>query len=58
MIELVAAAHRTIGRKQRRPGQRQIADRVERLVADEFVRIAQAFGLSTRSSLTTSVFSK
>ena len=37
MIELVAAADRTIGADQRRAGQRQIADRVDRLVADEFV---------------------
>ena len=45
MVELVAAAHRAVDAEQRRAGQRQIADGVERLVAGELVGEAQAFGI-------------
>ena len=42
VIELVAATHRAIDAKQRRARQRKIADGVERLVAGELIREAQA----------------
>src|SRR4051812_23579687 len=42
MIELVATAHGSVGSKQRRASKGEVADRVERLVADEFVGGAQA----------------
>src|SRR5829696_6996730 len=42
-VEAMAAAEGPVGAKQRRAGERQIADGVEHLVADELVRIAQAF---------------
>src|SRR5262245_17375432 len=37
VIELVAAAHRTVSAEQRRPGEREITDGVKGLVADELV---------------------
>ena len=43
VVELVAAAHRAVGRQQGPSGERQIADRVEHLVADELVGEAHAF---------------
>jgi len=42
MIELVAATDGLVGRQQRLAGQRQIADRIEHLVAHELVGKAQA----------------
>ena len=46
-----------VGAENRRAGQRQIADGVERLVAHEFVAIAQALGVSTRSPSMATEFS-
>src|SRR5262245_57553403 len=43
VVELVATPNRAISAEDRHAGQRQIADGVERLVADELVRIAGAF---------------
>src|SRR5262249_36164477 len=37
VVELVAAAHRTVGAQQRRTGKREIADGVKGLVTDELV---------------------
>src|SRR5580692_6600126 len=45
MIELVAATHRTIAADQRRPGQCHVADRIDRLVTDEFVGETYALGI-------------
>ncbi len=42
MIELVAAADGAVGGEQRLTGQRQVADRIEHLVAHEFVGVTQA----------------
>ena len=42
VVELVAAAHGPVGAEQRRAGEREVADRVERLVAHELVGEAQA----------------
>src|SRR5436305_8768968 len=41
VVELVAAAHRTIGGKQRQAGEREIADDVQNLVAGAFVAVTQ-----------------
>ena len=41
MVELMAAADRTIGAEQRRTGKREIADGVERLVTGKFVGEAE-----------------
>src|SRR5215831_4031386 len=45
MVYLVATAHRAVGPENRRAGERQIADRVEYLVAHELVGKAQTFGI-------------
>src|SRR5947207_7916153 len=45
VVELVAAAHRTIGGKQRQAGEREIADDVQNLVAGAFVAVTQPFAV-------------
>src|SRR5919201_3490926 len=43
MIELVAAAHGAVGAEQGSPCERQVADRIQHLVANELVREARSF---------------
>src|SRR5579863_4477569 len=45
MVEFVTAANRTVGAKQWRACEREIADGVERLVANEFIGKPQALGV-------------
>ena len=45
VVELVAAAHRTIETDQRQPGERQIAHHIENLVANALIGVAQALGV-------------
>src|SRR5215212_7622083 len=45
VVELVAAADRLVRAENRRASERKIADRVERLVTNEFIRVTQSFGI-------------
>src|SRR5579863_6772328 len=47
-VDLVAGTIGAVGADDRRAGQGEIADGVERLVAHEFVDVAQAFGVEHR----------
>ena len=44
-VHAMAAAIGAVGAEQRQAGEREVADRIEKLVADELVPIAQALGV-------------